>query len=237
MATTRRSQKLLDGIDVEGLIAASLTKSLQPALDEAYVAEPKPYSQVTEFLSQKTKDAHASLYKGYVETLNRVSAELDTAERAKADSKHSEFHSLKLDETFNLNATWLHELYFAGSFDVHSEIYMDSVTFIELERTFGTFDDWQKDFLACALACGQGWAICGYNMFLKRFVNTIITGHSQDAMLGLFPIVCLDCHEHAYYRDYLTDRKSYIIAMLQQINWEVVEERVKKAKSIAEILK
>src|SRR5271166_190687 len=118
MSSNGKSQ-IMEGMDLEGVITTSLKKQLPRAdervpggpgmphpptrLAEAYVAEAKPYSLVTEFLSQKAKDAHTQLYKSYVETLNRVSSELDTAERSKADSKHSEFRSLKLDETYNLN--------------------------------------------------------------------------------------------------------------------------------------
>ena len=120
------------------------------SLDEAYVAEPKTFKQVSEFSTQKTKDAHTELYKGYVETLNKISAEMDTADRSAADSKHSQYRSLKLDEVYNLNATWLHELYFANAFDPHSEIGMDSLPYLRLERDWGTFEDWQRDFMACA---------------------------------------------------------------------------------------
>lgn len=227
---------LLSGVDVEGIVKRSL-EPLRKSLDESYVAEPKPYNQVSEFVSQKTKDAHVKLYKGHVETLNRVSAELDTAQRGEADSKHSSFRSLKLDETLNLNATWLHELYFSNCFDPHSEIYMDSAPYLRLERDFGTFADWQADFMACAMACGSGWAVCGYSIFLKRYVNTMISNNSQDTMLGLHPLVVIDMHEHAYVKDYLTDKQSYLIAMMRELNWEVINERFKKAESIAEAVK
>lgn len=230
--------EVLQSINVDDLIKASVRKSTQDlGINESFVAQVKPYSQVTQFVSQKTKDAHKALYEGYVETVNRVSAELDSVTREEADSKHSDYRSLKLDETYNLNAVWLHELYFAAFFDPHSEIYMDSSAYIELERTFGTFDDWQKDFVACALASGQGWAVCGYNLFLKQYVNTFVSCHSQDVMLGLVPILALDMHEHSYFKDYQTDKKSYVIAMMRQIDWNVVEERVKKTKTVAEALK
>jgi len=234
--TTHNKKNLLDGVDVDSIIKESLKKDLS-SLNESYVAEPKSYSQVSEFVSQKTKESHAALYKEYVDTLNRVSAELDTAPRGESDSKHSEFRSLKLDETYNLNSVWLHELYFANCFDPHSEIAMNTMSYIELERTWGTFSDWQKDFMAGAMACGQGWAVCGYNVFLKQYVNTMISNHSQDVMLGLYPIIVIDLHEHAYFKDYLTDKKSYIIAMMRQLNWNVIEERVTKAKSLAEVVK
>jgi len=228
--------RLLAGIDVEGIIK----KSIEPVIDdltESYVAQPKTYNQVSEFVSQKTKDAHSSLYRGYVETLNRVSAELDTASRGESDSRHSTFRSLKLDEVTNINAVWLHELYFANCFDAHSEIFMDSVAYLRLERDFGTFEDWQKDIMACAMACGQGWAVCGYNMFLKRFVNTVVSDNSHNVMLGLFPMVVIDLHEHAYSKDYLTDKKSYIVAMMRELNWNVINERFAKAESVHNLIK
>jgi len=150
-------KKIFDGVDLDLLLKKTVKSAIAQqtatlpkveSLDEAYVAEPKIFKQVSEFSTQKTKDAHAQLYKGYVETLNKVSAKLDTVDRGAADSKHSEYRSLKLDEVYNLNATWLHELYFANSFDPHSEITMDSLSYLRLERDWGTFEDWQRDFMA-----------------------------------------------------------------------------------------
>lgn len=241
-----RSTKFELNVDVDDIIKKSIkrdralvteTSGGSDKLDEAYVAEPKPFKQVSELVSQKTKDAHVALYKGYVDALNRTSAELDSSDREGADSKHSQFKSLKQDESHNLNGVWLHELYFANSFDPHSEVYMDSKSYMKLQEAFGTFDDWQKDMIACAQAAGEGWAICGYNMFLKKYVNTIVCGHDVHAMLGLYPLIVIDLHEHAYWRDYLSDKKSYIISRMRELNWNVIEERFNRAESIATVLK
>jgi superoxide dismutase, Fe-Mn family len=254
MSSTAKKD-VLAGLDIDAIVKDSVRKDTQSlfhveereaapsvapgdkTIGESYVAEPKKYSQVTEFLSQKAKEAHTSLYKGYVETLNRVSAELDTASRGEADSKHSAFKDLKLDETCNLNAVWLHELYFANCFDPHGECFMDSMSYLRLERDFGTFEDWQKDFMACAMSAGSGWAICGYNIYLRRYVNTFVCGHSHDVMMGVYPMVVVDMWEHSYVKDYLTDKKSYLIAMMRELNWNVIEERFTKAESIHEVLK
>lgn len=240
--TSNDKKSPLVGLDVDAIIKASIRKNpviaeVKAKLDEAYVAEPKPFKQVSELVSQKTKNAHVEIYKKYVETLNEVSAALDTADRTVADSKHSEYRSLKLDESYNLNSVWLHELYFANCFDPHSEVYMDSLAYIELEKNFGTFDDFQKDFIACALGVGTGWAVCGYHMFLRKFINTVVTNHSNNVMVGIYPIIVVDMHEHAYFRDYLTDKKSYLISQMRELNWAVVEERMIKARAIAQILK
>ncbi len=230
----------LAGIDVDAIVRSSIRKNptlATTSMDESYVAEPKPFKQVSELVSQKTKDSHKSLYEAHIQTLNDVSAKLDTADRGEANSRHSDFRSLKLDEAYSLNAVWLHELYFANCFDPHSEITMDSMAYLRLQRDFGTFEDWQKDFMACALACGDGWAVCGYSTFLKRYVNTVISNNSQDMMLGLYPIIIVDMHEHAFYRDYLTDKKSYLVAQMREFNWQVINERFTRAEGIAEAIK
>ena len=237
----RRSHPLA-GIDVEKIIKESIKQdrsSLEDVglLDESYVAEPKQFKQVTEFVSQKTKSAHVEKYKNYIESLNKVSSELDTVGRSDINSRNSEFRSLKIDETWNLNAVWLHELYFSNCFDPHSEIVMDSMSFMRLQRDFGTFDDWQRDFMACALSSRGGWAICGYHMFLKKYVNFFIDEHSGSVPIGFYPLIVVDMWEHAYYRDYLNDAKSYLISQMREFNWNVIEERFKKAEAIATVVK
>jgi Fe-Mn family superoxide dismutase len=217
-------------------VKESVTQN-RSTLDEAYVAEPKQFKQVSELVSQKTKDMHQGLYKNYIQSLNDVSSKLDTADRSEANPRHSEFRSLKLDESYNLNAVWLHELYFANCFDPHSEIVMDSKAYLRLQRDFGTFDTWQKDFMATAMSAGNGWAVCGYHMFLRRFVNMIVSHHSGDVMLGVFPVIVVDMWEHSYTRDYLSDKKSYLVSQMKEFKWSVIEERVERAELIAQAVK
>ena len=236
--TNRRT--IIGGLDIDSLLKKAVKETVQttkPLLEEAYVAEQKPFKQVSDLVSQKTKDMHAGLYKNYIESLNSVSAKLDTTDRSEANPRHSDFKSLKLDEAYNLNAVWLHELYFANCFDPHSEIVMDSQAYLRLQRDFGTFDAWQKDFMATAMASGNGWAVCGYHMFLRRFVNMIVSHHSGDVMLGVFPVIVVDMWEHSYTRDYLSDKKSYLVSQMKEFNWDVIEERFKRAESIAQAVK
>lgn len=228
---------------VKSTIASTLGKNQDQVNDdarvvsEAYVAEPKKYKQITDNVSQKTKDAHTGLYAGYVESLNKISAALDSAERDNANPRHSKYRSLKIDETYNLNAVYLHELYFGNCFDSNSEIYMDSMPYIRLQRDFGTFEDWQQDFISCAMAANEGWAVCSYNVFLKRFVNSIIDSHDQSVTVGMYPVVVLDMWSHSYYRDYTSDKKSYIISQMKEFNWGVISERFEKVEKLIEALR
>lgn len=229
-------EKELQKIVKESIAAASPSFSKE-TLEEAYIAQPKIYPQTTDLLSNSTKDAHTKLYQGYVEKLTRVSAEIDVADKLNANSSSSDYSSLKRDESYLHNAVYLHELYFANCFDPNSEIFMNMFAYMRLQRDFGTFEAWQADFIACAHSNRDGWVVCGYSSFLKRFVNTFVENHSSNVMMGLYPVIVVDTHEHAYYRDYLEDRKSYIVAMMQQFNWDVIESRFVRAEKIAEALK
>lgn len=224
-------------VDIERIVKdAVAAEKVKQHIGEAYVAQPKFYNQVTEFLSQKTKDAHTAIYKTSIDALNKISAKLDTA-RVDQNLLHSEYASLKADEAKLLNSVYLHELYFANCFDPHSEIFLDTKCYLKLEKNWGSFDTWQDDFISCALSVQNGWAVCGFNFFLKKYVNFIINDDSNDVTFGVFPILVLDCHEHAYWRDYMFDKKSYVVSQLQQINWEIVEERVNKAEAIAGVVR
>ena len=222
--------------DLKKTIQASLgvdSSSQKTEITEAFVANQKPQRLSTDLLSEKNKVSHLDLYKGYIESFNRVSAELDAADRSFANSNSSSFRSLKLDETFNLNGVYLHELYFANISDVHSEIAMDSLSYIKLSRDFGTFDAWQRDFIACCQSSRCGWAITGYHVYLQSYVNIFVDLHSSSVPVGIYPVIVMDVWQHAYYRDYLKDLKTYTHAMMKELNWEVIESRFKKAERIS----
>lgn len=206
-------------------------------LDEALVAQQKNFNLPTEFQSAATKKAHDGLYQGYLENFNRISAELDTVNRDDVKSNGSQYRSLRLDETYNMNAVYLHELYFANISDLASNISMDTLTFMRLSRDFGDFDKWQADFIACCLASRCGWAITYYNIFTQTYMNTFVDLHSQNIPVGCIPIIVMDVWQHAYYRDYLSDVKTYTYAMMKELNWSVIEDRIKRAERVAQALK
>ena len=204
-------------------------------LNESYVTQAKKYNLTTELLSDKNKAEHQKLLEKYVSSLNEVSTKLDTANKEDVNPNHSEFRNLKIDETFNMNAAYLHALFFDNISDQRSIITMDSLSFMRLERDFASFDKWQKDFVACAMSARNGWAVTVYSMMLKRYINIVVDLHSQHIPIGCIPIIVMDCWEHSYYRDYLSDRKTYVYGMMKEFDWNEIEERFKKAEKIAKI--
>jgi Fe-Mn family superoxide dismutase len=229
------------GDDIKREIRKSLglpERSATPprALAEAYVVEPKSYSLKTDFLSDTAKKARIEDFVSHTKALNEVSARLDTASRDDADQYSSEFRSLKIDESRCINESFLKSRHFDNIDDPKSQIAMDTLTFMRLERDFGTFDTWQKDFIACGMSARSGYVVTAYNILMKRFMNLVIDGGDCNIPVGSFPVIVLDVSEGAYYRDYVGDRKTYIIAMMKELNWEVIEERVKKADRLAKVM-
>ena len=206
-------------------------------INEALVAQPKPFSIPTESLSGDNIRNHYSLYEQYVSDFNKISAELDTADVNSASANHSAFRSFKIDEVYNLNAAYLHELYFANIGDLQSEITMNSLSFMRLERDFGTFDDWQRDFLACAQASRCGWVVTGYNVYTQTYMNYVIDLHSVNVPIGVIPVIVMDVWQHAYYKDYLKDVKAYTINMMKELNWKVIDQRFERTEKIAQMMR
>ncbi len=208
---------------------------LDGVLNEAYVSEPKKFDLRTEFLSDKTKQLRQDSFERRVQTLNRVSAELDGVDRENSNPNSSQYRSLKLDEVHCLNAAFLRALHFENISDLNSVITMDTLSFLRLERDFGSFDAWQKDFIASCMASRDGYGMTGYSIFLQRYVNFVIDTEGLNVPVGVIPVVVLDVAEGAYYRDYGSDRKSYIAAMMKEFNWSKIEKRFERADSIAKV--
>ena len=114
----------------------------------------------------------------YAKYINEVSAALDTADRENANPNNSTFRDLKMNETYNINAAFLHGMFFENISDLRSNIAMDSLAYMRLERDWGTFEAWQRDFIACALSSRNGWVVTTYNFFLKRYMNVVVDLHN-----------------------------------------------------------
>lgn len=221
--------------DIKKKVLSAIDETLSGNLKEAYVSEPKKYDLRTELLSSKGKAARQRDYEVYVSNLNKISAQLDGADRDAANDKASDFRRLKIDEVHNMNAAFLRALHFENISDLDSKITMDMLCFLRFERDFGSFDAWQKDFIACAMSSRDGYALTGYSLYLKRYINFVIDTEGLNVPIGVLPIIVLDVAEGAYYRDYLDDRRSYVLGMMKEFDWQHIEGRVKKAEATAKV--
>lgn len=206
-------------------------------LDEAYVASKKQFKTDDGSVSTQTKQEHMSLYEHQIETFNKVSSRLDTADRKSADRTGSEYASLKRDELFNMNGIHLHELYFANIDAPGSTLHVDSLVYMRLNRDFPDFDAWQADFIACGMSAIEGWVCTCFSTYLKRYYNCVIDGNTVGVPIGSFPVIVVDMWSHSYVRDYGTDRRRYLKNTMSRLNWDVIENRFKRAEMIMDALR
>jgi superoxide dismutase, Fe-Mn family len=205
-------------------------------LSEAYVLQAKKYDIQTDILSQKSLDANIKDFESTIEVVNEISAKLDSSDRASSNSKDSAFREIKLAESYNLNDAFLTSVHLDNIADPTSKIMMDSLSYMRIARDFGTFEDWQKDFIACAMGARDGYVVTVYNGSLNRYMNVMVDDNSVGPMMNCFPVICLCVKERFYFRDYLNDRKAYIFAMMKELRWSLIEARFKRADKLSKIL-
>lgn len=109
-------------------------------------------------------------------------------------------------------------------------------------KEFGSVDTFKKLFSEAALKhFGSGWAWLVYRAD-GRLVITTTRNEDNPMMQQLLPpeqvgrpILCLDLWEHAYYVRYKNDRKKYIEAWWNVVNWGFVSRAYGIVTSIGRV--
>ena len=177
-------------------------------------------------LSERQVTEHIKLYGGYVKNTNNLTDKI-------AELKiNSEANALALSELtrrfgFEWNGMRLHELYF-DCLDGSGQSDADAMNLKEMiEAQYGSFDNWLREFKSVGLMRGIGWVILYYDPIVKRLQNVWITDHEVGHLASLPIILAMDVWEHAYLLDYLpSQRKDYIEAFFQNVNWRKLNERL-----------
>ena len=222
---------------LEKNVMASIDQVLnQNLIKEAYVTVPKKFNLKTEKLSEKIKKTRVEQFEKTVETLNRISAQLDGADLTVADNSISSgFRNLKMAESYAINDSFLQAQFLENIDDLNSSISMDNLCYLRISRDFGDFDTWQKNFLACARSSRGGYVVTAYSIYLKRYINFIVDNADNGIPFSAIPVIVLDVGKGIYSKDYLNDIELYAKNMMREFDWSVIEERVKKCEKIAKI--
>ena len=186
---------------------------------------PFTYTDDIKVINREQFEAHMRLYEGYVTNINKVDAELlhGNAQRDQSNTTFSYYRELKRGETFALNGVILHELYFEN---IGGNTAKPQPTTREmLENDFGNIQNWQADFIATAKA-SRGWAVLSYDQRSQRLRNISLDAHDVGNIAYSAPILVLDMYEHAYFLQYADKKADYINNFMNNINWNVIEERL-----------
>ncbi len=187
----------------------------------------KDYSKLIgiEGLSETLLKNHFTLYQGYVTNTNKV---LDALEQMLKDGRTGtpEFAELKRRLGWEFNGMRLHEYYFenlGGKGGINKEGKLTK----KLVEDFGSYEAWEKDFRSVGTMRGIGWAILYQDITNGKLINLWINEHDVGHPAGCDPLLIMDVFEHAFMIDYGLKKAEYIEAFFKNINWSVVETRLK----------
>jgi Fe-Mn family superoxide dismutase len=159
-------------------------------------------------ISDAQIEDHWKLYVGYVKQVNSL---LSSGQRHRYG--------------FEYNGMVLHEYYFENLIANGKKLSDGPLKKAIIER-WGSFENWQKDFIETGKSRGIGWAILYLEPTTKKLTNHFITEHQNGHIAGYKPILVMDVWEHAYMVDHKAGgRGDYINSFLQNVNWEIVEKR------------
>jgi len=157
-------------------------------------------------ISQKTIEIHwGKLYQGYVKKWQEIQ------EKLKAGASRD----LKVEESFLADAVILHEAYF----DILGG---DGKPQGKVSETMNI-----EEFKALGLV-SRGWVILAYDFNDGKLRNYIADSHNSYGIWGAAPIIVLDMYEHAYFIDFGSDKKAYIEAFFQNLNWGAIDRKFQK---------
>jgi len=170
---------------------------------------------------------HFTLYQGYVTNTNKL---LDLLAAMLKEGKVGipEYSELKRRMGFEFNGMRLHEYYFEnlggkGVLDKSGKLAK------KLSDDFGSYDTWEQDFKATATMRGIGWTILYQDNITGKLLNQWINEHEVGHLAGCAPILVMDVFEHAFMTDYGLRRADYVEAFFKNINWGMVESRLRWA--------
>lgn len=179
-------------------------------------------------ISKKTVEDHLKLYQGYVNKYNEIQEKLSTLtddDYSKANQVYSNIRELKTELSFAWGGVINHEIYFShlgGKGGTASSQLIN-----QINKDFGSFDNFKKDLKATGLAA-RGWVFTGWNRREGRLFNYLSDSQNTYMMWGVRPIIALDTYEHAYFTDYGVNRGNYIDAFFENLDWEKIGSRFEK---------
>lgn len=178
-------------------------------------------------ISTKTIEEHVKLYQGYVKHANLI---IEKIAELGADAEKNAYAISEVQRRFGFEFDGMknHEYYFEQFEGGANQNLNELKTAIEEE--WGSFDAWLARFKAVAMTRGIGWAILSYDKTNDRLVNSWIDEQHLGQLNSVNIILALDMWEHSFLFDYVPgDKKKYVDAFFENINWEVVEKRFVEA--------
>lgn len=187
--------------------------------------DPLPYAMnAFEKLSEQSFNVHyGKHHANYVNNLNVLIKECAILQNKNLNEVMKiSFENLK--EKFYLNVFNNAAQHFNHSFFWKSlspvQIFLSNDLQKKIEGDFGNMDLFYEKFIKTGLELfGSGWVWIVYNNITEK-----IEIHGMEkagtAVLDYIPLLVCDVWEHAYYIDYLNNRKEFLSVVYEYFNWD-----------------
>lgn len=191
-----------------------------------YLLDPLPYTYdaLEPVIDKETMEIHHDKHhQSYTDNLNKALEKDGHVELVPLE------HYLNSDAPAiknNAGGVWNHDFFWA-SMTTPDTGHIGEVLMGELEKAFGSVEDFMAKFEAAALGrFGSGWAWLVKNK--DGGLEVMSTANQDNPMVdGFKPLLAIDVWEHAYYLKYKNKRADYVKAWWGVVNWAKVEERMR----------
>lgn len=169
---------------------------------------------------------HDKHHQAYVNGANALLEKIKTARQGNAELN---IKATAREFSFNVSGHLLHSLFWENLQPVKKNSESKGAAQDLLVKEFGSFERFKTEFTKAAVTCeGSGWAALSFCPMLKKPIIMQIEKHNLYVIPSFSILLVLDVWEHAYYIDYKNERAKFVEAFWNIINWDKVNQRIKK---------
>lgn len=191
---------------------------------------PYAYDALEPYIDEKTMRIHHDKHHlSYVEGLNKAEKEMEKARKTNAYEllKHWE-----REAAFHGAGHYLHTLFWFTMKPNGGGKPKGSLA-QQIAVDFGSFDQMKTHFSKAAEQVeGGGWAMLVWAPRAHKLEILQAEKHQNLSQQDQIPLLAIDVWEHAYYLKHQNEKKKYIEAWWNVVNWSEVEKRFNEAMKI-----
>ncbi|MFP7286394.1 superoxide dismutase [Shouchella clausii] len=191
---------------------------------------PYSYNALEPYIDEKTMRLHhLKHHQTYVNDLNKAEKEMEKARRT---GNYDLIKHWEREAAFNGAGHYLHTLFW-HVMSPNGGGEPQGALKARITEDFGSFQKMKAHFsYAAEKVEGGGWAMLIYAPRSHRLEILQAEKHQNLSQQDQVPLLVLDVWEHAYYLKYQNERKAYIEAWWNVVNWKEAENRYRQASQL-----
>jgi Fe-Mn family superoxide dismutase len=181
-------------------------------------------------LSKKQVEVHLALYEGYVKHTNLITETIKHLRETDAAANAFIINELRRRLGFEFDGMRMHEYYFEQFEGGAQAADGESALARAASDKYGSWSDYIAHLKEVAGTRGIGWVVTYFDKAGPTLHTAFVNDHELGQLAGLPVILAIDLWEHAFMVDYVpAEKKSYVEAFLDNVNWTLVNERFAQA--------